>query len=346
MASQRLTFLYPHLFKPARFGDAALRLKSPHPRPQKLSHAAGFSSTAKRSQETVAQRYGTAQEPQLPPPPNPGMSSEDKTLAEAIETEVKGPIQPPEKKAELPPIGKDSPMSSKSESKEEEKALPFTSRDLSTEQPDIDKSAVTTEHQDQSLLVKQASTQNRNTSPPRAIEKMFHLPPPTVEQKPEEHKAPHMQAPPYVHHFDTYTLVKDLGKGGFTEDQSVTIMKAVRVLLAENLDMAKEGLVGKSDVENVGLLSIDATPLFHFVSFLQTPLYLLRTAPRMSQTDQPLPLTTGNLPLPRRLLRAAQRNPQRAPHLERKPANTTTPPATQRRHPLPTRLTGHLILEG
>jgi hypothetical protein len=54
-----------------------------------------------------------------------------------------------------------------------------------------------------------------------------------------------------VHNFDTWTLVKDIEKGGFTAEQAITAMKAVRVLLAKNLEVAKEGLVSKSDVENV-----------------------------------------------------------------------------------------------
>jgi hypothetical protein len=41
--------------------------------------------------------------------------------------------------------------------------------------------------------------------------------------------------------------------GGFTEEQAITAMKAVRGLLALNLDVAKAGLVSKSDVENVSL---------------------------------------------------------------------------------------------
>ena len=65
-----------------------------------------------------------------------------------------------------------------------------------------------------------------------------------------EHKHPHLQATPYVHHFDSYTLVQDLERGGFGEAQSIIIMKAVRNLLATNLDIAREGLVSKSDVEN------------------------------------------------------------------------------------------------
>jgi Protein of unknown function (DUF1640) len=66
----------------------------------------------------------------------------------------------------------------------------------------------------------------------------------------EHHKHPHLAASPYEHHFDTYTLVQDLAEGGFTQHQSITIMKAVRLMLAINLDIAKEGLVSKSDVEN------------------------------------------------------------------------------------------------
>lgn len=63
---------------------------------------------------------------------------------------------------------------------------------------------------------------------------------------------PPLQTPPYVHHFDTYTLVQRVELGGFTTKQSITFMKAVRGLLARNLDVAREGLVSKSDVENVG----------------------------------------------------------------------------------------------
>lgn len=66
----------------------------------------------------------------------------------------------------------------------------------------------------------------------------------------EQHRHPHLTASPYEHHFDTYSLVQDLAKGGFTADQSVTIMKAIRLMLAVNLDVAKDGLVSKSDVEN------------------------------------------------------------------------------------------------
>ncbi|OBT66003.1 hypothetical protein VE03_03252 [Pseudogymnoascus sp. 23342-1-I1] len=61
---------------------------------------------------------------------------------------------------------------------------------------------------------------------------------------------PHLAPSPYVHHFDSYTLTQRIAEGGFTSAQSVEAMKIVRALLTANLDMAKEGLVSKSDVEN------------------------------------------------------------------------------------------------
>lgn len=65
----------------------------------------------------------------------------------------------------------------------------------------------------------------------------------------EEHRPPHLQTPPYVHHFDTFGLVQDL-EGRFSRKASVTLMKAVRGILAENMELAREGLVSKSNVEN------------------------------------------------------------------------------------------------
>ena len=61
---------------------------------------------------------------------------------------------------------------------------------------------------------------------------------------------PHLHPPPYVHHFDSYSLVKQLSGGNYTLSQAITIMKAVRGLLSVNLDVAQSGLVSKADVEN------------------------------------------------------------------------------------------------
>lgn len=80
---------------------------------------------------------------------------------------------------------------------------------------------------------------------------VLRMPPAETAEEENDSKPPHLQTPPYVHHFDTYTLVQQVEAGGFTAAQSVTAMKAVRGLLAQNLDVARRGLVSKSDVENV-----------------------------------------------------------------------------------------------
>lgn len=54
----------------------------------------------------------------------------------------------------------------------------------------------------------------------------------------------------YVHHFDTYTLVKNLQHGGFSEEQSISIMKGIRGALSDHLRSAKNELMSKSQIEN------------------------------------------------------------------------------------------------
>jgi hypothetical protein len=76
---------------------------------------------------------------------------------------------------------------------------------------------------------------------------------PNVQQ--EEHTPairhpPHIDAPRYVHHFDTYSLVRRLQAGDWTKPQAITIMKSCRLLLGDNLEKASQALVSKSDVEN------------------------------------------------------------------------------------------------
>lgn len=100
-----------------------------------------------------------------------------------------------------------------------------------------------------------ATAPAENTSSPLApLETVLQMPPPATQDQENAAKPPHLQTPPYVHHFDTYTLVQQVEAGDFTTEQSITAMKAVRGLLAHNLDVAKAGLVSKSDVENVRLL--------------------------------------------------------------------------------------------
>ncbi|KAK8151982.1 hypothetical protein BC567DRAFT_141623, partial [Phyllosticta citribraziliensis] len=63
-------------------------------------------------------------------------------------------------------------------------------------------------------------------------------------------RKPHLTTPPYVHHFDTWSLVKQLEGSGFDESQSISIMKSIRLTLNQNMEIARAGLVSQSDVEN------------------------------------------------------------------------------------------------
>jgi hypothetical protein len=96
----------------------------------------------------------------------------------------------------------------------------------------------------------------KDTLPPEnPLEAVLQMPPPPSDLMPattatDGHKHPHLTPPPYVHHFDTYGLVKDLEHGGFREEHAITVMKAVRGILQDKLDLAQSSLTSKSDIEN------------------------------------------------------------------------------------------------
>ncbi|KAL5115819.1 hypothetical protein ACEQ8H_006314 [Pleosporales sp. CAS-2024a] len=85
------------------------------------------------------------------------------------------------------------------------------------------------------------------TGETKPLDSVLHMPSPQDE---EYHKPPHLKTPPYVHHFDTYGLVKELQRSHYSPEQSETLMKAVRGILIFNMELAREGLVSKSNVEN------------------------------------------------------------------------------------------------
>ena len=80
----------------------------------------------------------------------------------------------------------------------------------------------------------------------KPLDSVLHMPGPSEE----EHKPPHLKTPPYVHHFDTYGLVRQLAKSTYSDAQAITLMKAVRGILIDNMMLARQGLVSKSNVEN------------------------------------------------------------------------------------------------
>ena len=259
MSLPRLPFLYPQLFKQAALHENSLLIgQFPTRRSYSKVQKAAISTTRSRKQETFAQRYGSATEPQPPPlsssmPPKP---QEDTSLADSIEKEVQPPGQRDEpKKIGAPPQQRENPSKSTQEAAKDnadssrDDAITPTLRDPSQRASELDASESHPKEMADALAAARTNELARKTKP---LETVLEMGAPSTE-KPEEHRAPHLHASPYVHHFDTFTLVRDLERGGFTEDQSVTIMKAVRGLLAINLDVAKEGLISKSDVENVRL---------------------------------------------------------------------------------------------
>ncbi|KAI9832559.1 MAG: hypothetical protein M1819_004349 [Sarea resinae] len=245
MSIPRLTFLYPSLFRTARIGES---LAAASHQPAKASQyratpRAGFHCTPRRKQQATArQRYGPASEP-TPPPTGRGMGDAEKApLKDAKEVKgdgqsnksPQGPEQQKAQESSTSPFGQDDPANNTDE---------YDDNSLESDAPKP-------EEQPQRVEQESAPPPPKEDLPPttEAMGTVLHMGPPS--SIPEDRKPPHLQATPYVHHFDTYSLVRRLAEGGFTEASSVTIMKAVRDLLTLNLEKAQKGLVSKSDVEN------------------------------------------------------------------------------------------------
>ena len=244
MSIPRLTFLYPHIFKSIRACEPTVAPPLPKLRRASQKQLAGFHNSARSGQDIHAQRYGTATEGRLPPPPPPLPYSLGGGPALETKPEQGEAVQAKQEGAE-PELGKNMQESSQDGPDDLKTTKPATlSTDSSTRPRILD--AAESHPKEPPEPVKEGAR--------KPLETFLTIKEPPPEENSEEHKPPHLQPPPYVHHFDTYTLVRDVEKGGFTMDQSVTLMKAVRSLLALNLDVAKEGLVSKSDIENVCIL--------------------------------------------------------------------------------------------
>ena len=227
MSIPRLPFLYSSRLKPIRASEATT-LRSPAKTSVTARHARYHPhAQSKRYQSTVLERYGPAIE--LPPP----SFNEARDAAEKSQ-EVSNTKGETRKDAGSEP----ERLESRKESNDTVKPSSVASDE---------------DHPPEQLKEPQLD------APQKPLEKVMQMPAPF---SPKKSKPPHLEAPPYVHHFDTYTLVKDLGKGGFTQDQSITIMKSVRSLLAANLELAREGLVSKSDIENVCFIPPSTKPRY------------------------------------------------------------------------------------
>ncbi|KAI0976307.1 hypothetical protein F4678DRAFT_456634 [Xylaria arbuscula] len=228
MSTARLTFLYPHLLRAARLAEPAVtqptrtRYRSRPSRPNPHTH---LITTSARTAQAPFERHGSAVEP-LPVAPDVVRLPGPEKIA------AKLPDPSPEE------IKKESAKESKE--KAEESDAP-----QETEAPPVDEAKdASPEGKDPASTAPRKAAMDEAMQHSGPMDAVLHMPPPN-----ETHH-PHISKPTYVHHFDSYTLVKQLQAGGYTQVQAITVMKAIRALLAQNLDVAQEGLVGKSDVDN------------------------------------------------------------------------------------------------
>lgn len=246
MSTLRLTFLYPHLFRTARLGKPAAQAaaRGSRRRPRRATptlpclHASPFASATTARQTPALKRHGKAVEPAPlhgePDAPAAGDAKArpeqggggGKAENEAVRTEGK--------------VAKDTgkaaePTNAQPAQAEEAKAQQAPGSD-SPPAAATDDSPPSTKSGPMDTIL--------HMGPPGGYEEA--APGPGRRTVPP----PHMAASPYVHHFDSYSLVKQLEAGGWTAVQAITAMKAIRGILAANLDVAQDGLVSKSDVEN------------------------------------------------------------------------------------------------
>lgn len=249
MSTTRLTFLYPHLFRSARLGDSAAksaRARSQAPRLQ-CQLARSFVTSERRARQS-SQRHGKAVEP-IPIGSGSSVGTggvDDPKILASGEEEVKEGEKSKELKTEVKSTdgGKDNPKNTAPTPMEES----LLDRIHAAESASELESKTLVENP----APQQPASNASSSRPP--LETVLQMPPPETQDQENATKPPHLHMPPYVHHFDTYTLVQQVEAGEFTTAQSITSMKAVRALLANNLDVAKAGLVSKSDVENVSFV--------------------------------------------------------------------------------------------
>ncbi|KAK3953333.1 hypothetical protein QBC32DRAFT_120875 [Pseudoneurospora amorphoporcata] len=243
----RLTFLYPQLFRTgALWSEPAAARVARKPRRHVASQqsccahtaSAPFSSSASRRQAAFV-KYGKAVEPQPLHEETPASSTDPSPSADS---KPKAAPAPAEKQQQQQP----------------EQTEPATPKEGV---PDAPKAATTSGPPEQpptAAAAKTGSDPSADKKSATPLETILYMEPPPSDHTtrlltdPENGngRPPHLQPPPYVHHFDSYSLVKQLSTGGYTLPQAITAMKAVRGLLASNLDVAQAGLVSKSDVEN------------------------------------------------------------------------------------------------
>ncbi|KAJ9217031.1 hypothetical protein DTO166G4_1491 [Paecilomyces variotii] len=268
MTAPRLPFLYPNIVRSLRSCEPAT-YRSLRPRSRSRFPRADFHTSQRCEQETsYHRRYGPAVEAKLPPPERPKDKPGDQSSREASSQrdssqDQRSDAQPEQAQAQDP-----NKTTARGQSGQEKKsAVDASSTNLSAELPpeenaNPDEDVDDVENSDPSP--RQRKDEARQAQPASSddnpLQDVLQMPSPSSYLTPSGvsaangQKPPHLTPPPYVHHFDTYSLVRDLAKSGFTDEQSVTMMKAIRGILQDNLELARESLTSKSDVENESYL--------------------------------------------------------------------------------------------
>ncbi|GAB7340659.1 hypothetical protein MBLNU457_7053t1 [Dothideomycetes sp. NU457] len=265
MATPRLTFLWPFLFKPAA---TSIR--------QQTARGArrGVQSTTRKRQQAATQRYGTANEP--PPHLIAGKSALPATVKDSAgnqkdtkaltKTNGNGKTGRPKKEKVAKEVPKDEPQEqeeqmvadhtlSEASKTEQDAAAPQPAEILAEVIDGSESSPVPPAPQSPQLppgnALETVLNMPSSDKDGKAQAPMFQEPATSTKSKSiGDNSPPHISAPLYVHHFDTYGLVKRLEEGGWNQESAITTMKAVRLILAENMDLARAALVSKSNVEN------------------------------------------------------------------------------------------------
>lgn len=255
MATPRLSFLYPNFFRAVRACEPTTYQSLRSPPAPKYNRKAKLHTSAKLRQDAIPQRYGPAAGSDLPPPPKPeGEPLKAKDDAQkAKETPAKPHHETSHTEADT---GQDEPQ------------------DSNTTSDYIDEASMT---KARSKVKPEEEGKLEN----RELDIVLSIPSPSEVKGRGSQRHPHLEPPPYEHHFDTYGLVQQLAaEHAYTIKQATTLMKAIRLMLSLNLDVAKEGLVSKSDIENESYLFRAAC------SELKTTLQATRHSETLKQRSQ------------------------------------------------------------
>ncbi|KAJ5566822.1 hypothetical protein N7535_006128 [Penicillium sp. DV-2018c] len=273
MATPRLSFLYPNFMRTVRSCEPStyrsLRI------PYKTNHR--FHTSRRRCErDSYQKRYGPAVEPSTTPAlrrkegtPDQvqGAPEDGNEILKSSEQEEAAPEESPPDPRREPEKGTEETDSSATPALDKldqpdtmEQHAPPTNREPHEEKPseveDGEKEQVSASPSAPSGGSAEEDADTSSFAKQTPFDDVLHMPSPSVYLTPtggpsgSDKRPPHLSPAPYVHHFDTYSLVQDLTKGGFSKDHSTTIMKAVRAILQNNLDLARQSLTSKSDVEN------------------------------------------------------------------------------------------------